>query len=57
MGLFNRNPADQVELENRVMAQDIDAAHAYLERFVAGEPIDFDHVTRALALIAVGQRA
>jgi hypothetical protein len=53
--MFSRKDEDQAELEARLMAKEVDAALEYLQRFVAGESIDFHHVTRALALVAVAQ--
>jgi hypothetical protein len=55
MTLFKRTPADQAELEARVLDQDFGAALEYLRRFVAGGTIDHHYVIRALALVAVSE--
>ena len=55
MTFFNRTPADQAELEARVLAKDFDAALQYLRRFVNGDPIDQYTVLRALALVSVSE--
>jgi hypothetical protein len=55
MTFFNRTPADQADLEARVLAKDFGAALEYLRRFVNGDPIDQHTVLRALALVAVSE--
>jgi hypothetical protein len=55
MTFLSRTPADQAELEARVLAKDFDASLQYLRRFVNGDPIDQYTVLRALALVAVSE--
>ena len=53
VSMFARKDEVQAALEDRVAAQDFDAAVDYLRRFVGGGSIEMGHVVQALALVAV----